>query len=455
MHGQLGQADVHRGHGDLPNGNAAQGGAAGNVRTVAVVLGGHLGPLTDGTEDTGAETVGAVFEICVEFHNDALAQHGGIAAVGQLRMVGMQAVGIVGADQEGPGQHLPGGEAQFGADPADGIPEHRGPGALGGAGAHLFTVQGAEQGDAAAAAGFQEALEAAPDAFQIVQGGGGHKAFVDAPYGGLLPDVQEQVVTQQGTACFGFQKGLEFALAFRPSQQGDHIGHRVPLIALVDGTVHVDGHIGNQQQIPVNVQKLNLGPFFGFHQHPTGNGQGTIQPGGEDLPAVALHRQPGILPVQFPVFLHLKGWAVGMGGADEEAPGAAFGDAEGQQSAASTGYIILSAGGQRPIFRFVQAAVACRVQGAGEIGPGMVLTVGGIQKTAQGGNAFVHGAIPFRMDFDNILLQKDQRVNVRIFVDKTSNTVEIVRNHRGFKGFSRFQTSECFFAAIEKRGSLC
>ena len=367
----------------------------------------------------------------------------------------MQAVGIVGADQEGPGQHLPGGEAQFGADPADCIPQHRGPGALGGAGAHLFTVQGAEQGDAAAAAGFQEALEAAPDAFQIVQGGGGHKAFVDAPYGGLLPDVQEQVVTQQGTACFGFQKGLEFALAFRPSQQGDHIGHRVPLIALVDGTVHVDGHIGNQQQIPVNVQKLNLGPLFGFHQHPTGNGQGTIQPGGEDLPAVTLHRQPGILPVQLPVFLHLKGWAVRMGGADEEAPGAAFGDAEGQQSAASAGYIILSTGGQRPIFRFVQAGVACRVQGAGEIGPGMVLAVGGIQKSAQGGNAIVHGNNPFGMDFDNILLQKDQPVNARNFVDNTSKTVEIVRNQRGFTAISRFRASECFSVPIEKWGSLC
>ena len=144
-----------------------------------------------------------------------------------------------------------------------------------------------------------------------------------------------------------------------------------------------------------------------------------------------------------------------MGGADEEAPGAAFGDAEGQQSAASAGYIIFSAGGQRPIFRFVQAGVACRVQGAGEIGPGMVLAVGGIQKSAQGGNAIVHGNNPFGMDFDNILLQKDQPVNARNFVDNTSKTVEIVRNQRGFTAISRFRASECFSVPIEKWGSLC
>ena len=36
MHGQLGQTDVHRGHGDVSHADAAQGGATGDIRTVAI-----------------------------------------------------------------------------------------------------------------------------------------------------------------------------------------------------------------------------------------------------------------------------------------------------------------------------------------------------------------------------------------------------------------------------------
>src|SRR5699024_12066742 len=56
---------------------------------------------------------------------------------------------------------------------------------------------------------FQEALGAAPGTGQVIQGRSGEKLLRNAPEGGLLPDVQVQVMAQHLPAGGLFQKLLK------------------------------------------------------------------------------------------------------------------------------------------------------------------------------------------------------------------------------------------------------
>ena len=383
MHGQLGEANVHRGHADLADGDAAQGAAAGNVRAVVIVLAVDPRSLAHRAHDGGAEAVGAVAQVGIELDDDAAAHLGGVAAVGQLWVVGVLGVGVVGTDQEGLGQQPVFIQGKGLGNPGDGLAQQGGACTLGGAGAHLFAVQGGEEGNGPAGAGVQEALEAAPDAFQIIQRGAGQEALVQAPYAGLLADVEEQVVAQDFAPGLLFQHSCELPLVLGGGQQRQHIGDGIPLVAVVGLPVHVNGHVGDQQQVPVNVQQAAFGPVLGLHQHPAGNAQGPVQPGGQNLPAVALHGQPGVHALDLTVLFQLEGGAVRVGGADEKAQGFSLRHPEGQHGAATTVNIIFSAGNQLPFFGFLQGGIARLVQNGRQVGPGVILAVRSVQKGAE------------------------------------------------------------------------
>ena len=190
-------------------------------------------------------------------------------------------------------------------------------------------------------------------------------------------------MAQDLTAGLLFQHGGELPFVLRRGQQRQHVCDGVPLVAVVDLPVHVNGHVGDQQQVPVNVQQAAFGTALGLHQYPAGNAQGTVQPGGQDLSAVALYGQPGAHALDLSVLLQFEGGAVRVGGADEEAQGFSLGHPEGQNSAATSGYIIFPAGNQFPFFGFLQGSIALLVQDGRQIGSCVVLAVGSVQKGAE------------------------------------------------------------------------
>ena len=190
-------------------------------------------------------------------------------------------------------------------------------------------------------------------------------------------------MAQDLTAGLLFQHGGELPFVLRRGQQRQHVRNGVPLVAVVDLPVHVNGHVGDQQQVPVNVQQAAFGTALGLHKHPARNAQGPVQPGGQDLSTVALYGQLGAHALDLSVLLQFEGGAVRVGGADEEAQGFSLRHPEGQDSAATAGYIIFPAGNQSPFFGFLQGSIALLVQDGRQIGSCVVLAVGSVQKDAE------------------------------------------------------------------------
>ena len=204
-------------------------------------------------------------------------------------MVGVNGVGVIRRHQEG--------LAQQGTDVP--VQSFRNSGqhilhigricAVGGAGTDLLAVQGAEHRNIPTGCGIQEATEAAPHALQVIQRLAGNILVFHAPDPGIFPDVQRQVMPQNLAASRFFQKGCQLSGAVLAPQQGIDIHHRVPLVAVVCLTVHVNGYIGNQQQVTVNIHQYGFCAMLRLHHHPSGQAQGTVKPGGNQQPAIALH----------------------------------------------------------------------------------------------------------------------------------------------------------------------
>ena len=93
---------------------------------------------------------------------------------------------------------------------------------------------------------------------EIVQPATGHEALPGSPDRPLLAVIEEQVVAQD---LFLFHAGGLSNNAHEPAlgrlipQQGQHIPLGVVGIALVGLPVHMDGQIGNHQQIPVHIHQ--------------------------------------------------------------------------------------------------------------------------------------------------------------------------------------------------------
>lgn len=393
VHGQLGQADVGGGDGDMGNGDIAQGAAAGDVGAIIVGLDIHASLGADLPQQGSTDAVGAVLLVGVELQHHAAAQHRRIGGICQLGVVGVNCMGIVRRNHEGLGNQLPHIPAQAVADAAEHIAEDVGVSTMVSTGTDLLAVEGAEDRDILAFGGIQEALERPPDALQIVQSGRGQELLVNAPDAGLFPDVEIQVMADDLAASLGFQQLGQLAVGVLQAQQGLHIHSQIPLIALVGLTVHVNGHIGDQQQVPVNVHQPGLGTVLGLHHHPSGNGQGAVRPGEQQGAAVALHAQTGIDAVQLAVLLHLEGGAVGMTGADQEALGGGAGQAESHNRRIAPADEVFAAGNQIPLVTLGQLGIAVLRQVPHQVCLGMIGTVGGVQKFAESLDSVVHDVV--------------------------------------------------------------
>ena len=327
VHRQLGQADIrapdrHMGHGDI-----AQSAPAVHIRAVGEELEGDLPAPCQSLDHRDAHAVGGVFLPGVGLDHDAGVHEHPVFGVRVLRMVGVDGVGVVRAEHEAGGQGpqilllaLPQGQV----DAPEHVLEEGGGGALLGAGAHLLVVKAGQDIDRPAVGGAQEAPQGGEDALLVVQAAGGDEFPAAAPDGGSVPAVEVQVAAQKlflPDAQRLRQKGGERA-ALLAGKQGEHIHLLIEGEAVVDRPVHVDGHAGNQHQVPVQVHQLGgNAAVLPLHQDPAGNGQGSVQPGGADHAAVALHVEGGVSPAGLVggVLLELEGGGVRVGGGDIEA----------------------------------------------------------------------------------------------------------------------------------------
>ena len=84
--------------------------------------------------------------------------------------------------------------------------------------------------------------------------------------------------------------------------------------------VHVDGQVGDHDQVPVNVHQLCLKAVRGPHHQPPGDGQGPVKPGRAEHTAVFLHVQLHIVAfhLHFRVLLDLERGGIAVAGNDLE-----------------------------------------------------------------------------------------------------------------------------------------
>jgi len=231
--------------------------------------------------------------------------------------------------------------------------------------------------------GVQEALGAAPGAFQVVQSRAGQILLPPPPDGGLLPDVQVQVVTQDFPPRLFLQKLLELPGVLPAAGERQSVHRRVPLVAVVDLAVHVNGHIGDQQQVPIDVHKLGFHAAWGLPRHPARHGQRPIQPGEEQLAAVTLHRHPVVGAGKLKILLDPEAGPIGVAGAHEKAPGLPLRNPEGDQSRAAPVHIILPSALKLPVPVLRQAPVARLFQHVPQLSLGVINAVCPVQKRTQ------------------------------------------------------------------------
>ena len=303
----------------------------------------------------------------------------------------MDGVGVVGGQQEAAGQQglegllvLP----QCQRDAAQGIPQTGGGGALLGGGADLLVVEDAQHRQAAAFSGGQEALGAAPDAGQIVQLGGQNVLVVGAQHRAASAAVEEQVLPQHilrpDAGGLGGQR-QNGGIGVLAAEQGDgvHIGQIFH--AIVGAAVHVDGHAGDHQQVAVYIHQLLGDAVLLPHEQATRDGQGAVEPGSHQHPAVFLGIQPDIAVVpQLRVLLELEGRGVAVGRGHHKAAGKPLGYAEGDEAGAAADDEVPAAGLQGPAIPLRERDITRLRQQLSGVGHHMIAAGAGGDKIQKG-----------------------------------------------------------------------
>ena len=390
MHGQLGKADVHGAHRYQRAGDAAQGGAAGQVGAVGHQLHRYACLSAGGAEHGTGAAIRGVALVGVEFDDHAAVHAGAVASVGVFGVIGVDGVGIVGGYQKAAGQGsleslliLPQGQA----DAAQGVPQECGGRALLGGGAHLLVVEDAQHRQAAAVTGGEEALCAAPDAGQVVQLGGEDVLAVGAQHRAAAAAVEEQVLPQHvlRTDAGGLRgQGQDGGVGVLGAEQGNGVDVGLILHAVIGIPVHVDGHAGDHQQVTVYVHQLFRDGAVFPHEQAARHGQGAIEPRGHQHAAVFLGVQADVAVVpQLRVLLELEGRGVTVGRGHHEAAGQLPGYAEGEDAGAVAGDEVPAAGSQSPAVPLGQGRIALRSETGGQIGHHMVAAGAGGDEVQQ------------------------------------------------------------------------
>ena len=118
-----------------------------------------------------------------------------------------------------------------------------------------------------------KSLCAGIDTLQIIQPGGKDKFPLPPKYPSRLPDIQKQIMAEN---FFRLCRGLLRDLRKQPastvpaafSVQGKHIFLGIICHTFIHIPVHMNGHTGYHQQIPVNIDKSRLQTLCAFYYNP-------------------------------------------------------------------------------------------------------------------------------------------------------------------------------------------
>ena len=401
VHGQLGKADIHGRDGQVCTGDIAQRGSARQIRPVAVKLYRHFRHAAYLPEDGSGEGVGGVALIGVVLENNAATQHRELVLVGVLPVGGMDGVGVVGRDQKTGGDSRPvilPGEPRTLPDAGQDIRQEGRVRPLAGVAAHFFIVEDAQNRHALTFPGCQESPGAGKDALEIVQPGSGDELLLNPQQRSGRPGVEEQFRGEDGLLRHTRLPGDEGAEApgFRShSQQGRKIHGGIQGGTLVDFPVHVDGHAGDHQKIPVYLYQPGLNAALCLHGDAPCHGEGAVHPGPPDAAAVGLHTQPHGTAGggQLCVFPQLQGGGVAVPCGDEESPGPSVRQPEGNQGGVSPHGKVFPSGGKGPGPGLRQKRVARLPKRAGQGIHGVVAAGTLLEKVQQlpGKGLILHG----------------------------------------------------------------
>ena len=170
----------------------------------------------------------------------------------------------------------------------------------------------------------QKSLQSCKGALLVIQPAGGYKLLIAAPDSRPAAVVEIQVAAQD-LALLHAQllcRQLHQRAAALACKQRQQVNLLVELEAVVYLPIHMDGHIGDQHQVPVEIDEAGgNGPASLAHQDPPGDGEGAVHPGAADHAAVSLGIEPGVFAVylQLRLLLDLEYRGVAVGGGDIEA----------------------------------------------------------------------------------------------------------------------------------------
>ena len=249
--------------------------------------------------------------------------------------------------------------AQARGDPPKDVAEEGGVRALAGAAADLLVVEDAADVHVAPRVGGPEALRAAPGALEVVQPPGGEVCAVRAPDAARHPVHEVQVMGRDRVRVHArllrddLQKGPGGVLR---APERHHVDVGLPVVAAVYLAVHVDRDVRDHAEIARGGDQSGRQAAVLPHDETPGHGQGTVQPGGHDHPAVGLRVQPRV-PVrdlQLRFRLDLEGRGIAVRGRDHEAGGRVLRQGEGDEAGPVAGHLRAPAGGQAPALALLQ-----------------------------------------------------------------------------------------------------
>ena len=289
------------------------------------------------------------------------------------------------APGDGPVQALPVLAAGEG-HPLQHIPQEGGVRALAGQAANLLVVKEGQHRDVLPVLPGQEGLGGGEHALQIVQAGGGDELLLPAEHRALGPAVQVQIPGEdvlRGNAGVLGHHGFQIGLA--AAQQGQGVLLGVQLHALVDAPVHVDGHPGDEQQIPADVAEDGLHALLGAHSQPPRHRQGPVGPQCQLHAAVDLRVQLGVLAIHPHLggLLHLKAGGIPMGGHHGKGAEITLGHLESHEGTHAPDGEVLAAGLQLPGVCLQQLGKALLKQHGPHRGHGVAGGGGALDKVKQ------------------------------------------------------------------------
>ena len=146
--------------------------------------------------------------------------------------------------------------------------------------------------------GVQEGLQACPCAFQVVDPGGGEVFVARAPDGAGHPVIHKHVTAQD---VFRFHRGSVRDL--RPqlspgvfgSVQRQQVDLGVIFVSVVHLPVEMDGHVRDQDRVPLKIDQFAFQSVCCPDDHPPGDGQRSVEPGRQDSAAILFNIQTYIV----------------------------------------------------------------------------------------------------------------------------------------------------------------